>query len=218
MPDLSFQVLGTECGTRGLIPLLYFRLRIASTRADEKIASIILRTQIQLEPGQRSYNHAEKERLGEIFGTSDRWGQTLRNKLWAHVDLSVPAFVGQTEVRLPVPCSYDLNVLSAKYFQALEGGDVALLFLFSGTVFHLNTEDRLQVHQISWEKECRYTMPAEMWRSLMEEFYPQSAWLTLRRDVFDRVYTYKRQHGFSGWDETLEHLLAAKEVTVEVQA
>jgi hypothetical protein len=212
MPDLSFQVIGAEAGARGLVPLLYFKLRIGNAPAEERIPAVILRTQIQLEPMRRAYAPSEKERLGELFGTPERWGQTLRNKLWTHVDISVPPFAGAIEVRLPVPCTYDVNVLATKYFYALEGGEVSLRFLFSGTIFHATKEGRLQVQQISWERECGYVMPVQTWRALMEQFFPENAWIYLQRDVFDRLYAYRRRHGLPTWEDAVGRLLAAAEV------
>jgi hypothetical protein len=212
VPDLGFQVVGAEAGSRGMTPLLYFRLRVTNTPASERVQAVLLRTQIQFECARRPYESSEREKLGEIFGTPDRWGQTLRNKLWAHVDVSVPAFTGSTEVLLPVPCTYDLNILSAKYLDALEAGDVALLFLFSGTIFYPNREGLLQVQQISWEKECSYEMPAATWRGLMEKFYPKTAWMYLHRDIFDKIYSYRRRHGLPSWETTVTKLLASEGV------
>ncbi len=111
---------------------------------------------------------------------------------------------------LPVPFTYDLNVIGGKYFYALEGDDVPLLFLFSGTVFYKTTDDRLQIQRISWEKECTYGMPVRVWHELMEHHYPNSVWLYLQRDVFDRLYSYKRRHGLATWEQTIERLLPAE--------
>jgi hypothetical protein len=52
----------------------------------------------------------------------------------------------------------------------------------------------------------------------MDTHYPNSGWLTLRRDVFDKVYAYKRQHGLTGWDEAIERLLAGALQDAEVGA
>jgi hypothetical protein len=46
---------------------------------------------------------------------------------------------------------------------------------------------------------------------LMDHHYPGMAWISLRRDIFDRLYAYKRQHGFAGWDQAIEQLLPATE-------
>ena len=47
----------------------------------------------------------------------------------------VAGFAGETEVDLPVACTYDFEVAAAKYLHALGDGEVPLLLLFSGTVF-----------------------------------------------------------------------------------
>ena len=53
--------------------------------------------------------------------------------------------------------------------------------------------DNLQVQQIPWDKECTYRMPVQVWQALMDHHYPGTAWLSLDRELFDRLYTYKRQ-------------------------
>ena len=86
--------------------------------------------------------------------TLDRWGQTLRARLWTHANVNVRQFSGRTEAILSLPCTFDLNVSATKYFYALEGGEVPLLFLFSGTIFYTGDDGRLQVSQVSWNSEC----------------------------------------------------------------
>jgi hypothetical protein len=46
---------------------------------------------------------------------------------------------------------------------------------------------------------------------MMNAYYPNSAWLSLRRDVFERVYEYKVRHGIPSWEEALTKLLSAAE-------
>lgn len=211
MPELNFQVLGVEAVERGMVPLLQFRLALETRPPGAEIQAVMLQAQLQLQPAQRAYSPAEKERLIELFGTPERWGQTLRNRLWTHAQATVGAFQGRTECRLPVLCSYDLNLASAKYFYALETGEVALLFLFSGSVFYPAADGRLQVERISWNQECLYRLPVEVWRQLMESHYPNSAWLYVRRDLFERLYAWRRRRGLGSWDETLAALLDAEQ-------
>ena len=64
-------------------------------------------------------------------------------------------------VDLPVPCSFDFNVAATKYFYGLEGGEVPLAFLFSGTVFYRDADDFLQMEQIPWSKEAEYRLSGE---------------------------------------------------------
>ena len=209
MPDLDFRIVGVQAAARGVTPLLQFKVAIANRPETETIQAVILHTQIQIQSPQRAYNGSEKAALIELFGPPEQWGQTLRNRLWAVSHTTVSTFAGSTETLLAVPCTYDLNVTATKYFYALESGEVPLLFLFSGTVFYAARDGHLQVEQISWNREATYQMPARVWRELMEQHYPNSAWLALRRDIFDRLYTYKRTHGLATWDQVVDELLPA---------
>ena len=156
MPDLNYQIMGAESLHFAAAPTLLFKLRVAeaeSPGADPRpIHSVVLRCQIRIEPTRRSYSVQEKERLRDLFGTSERWGQTVRSMLWTHVSVVVPPFEGSAEVGLPVPCSYDFGLAATKYFASLEGGDLPLCVLFSGTIFYQADNGALQVAQISWER------------------------------------------------------------------
>ena len=94
-----------------------------------------MRCQIQLEVTRRRYTAEDQEKLRDLFGEPDRWGQTLRNLLWTHVNVNVPPFQETTVVDLPVPCTFDFNVAATKYFHGLGDGEVPLCLMFSGTVF-----------------------------------------------------------------------------------
>lgn len=209
MPDLNFQITGVKPAERGVTPLLHFSLDVSNTPPEQTIHSVILQAQIQIEAPRRSYNHGEKDRLYELFGPPEQWGQTLRTRLWTHAATNVRGFTGSTEAVLPVTCTYDFNVSTTKYFYALDEGDVPLLFLFSGTIFYAAETGQMQVQPISWSKECSYRMPVALWQDMMEHHYPNSAWLTLPRDVFERLYAYRRRHGLPTWEQTIESLLPA---------
>jgi hypothetical protein len=83
--------------------------------------------------------------------------------------------------------------------------------MFSGTVFYADAEDALQVAPISWEQEARFMLPVKVWRDMMDAYYPNSVWLSLRRDVFDRLYQYKTQRGIPTWEQALESVLPVEE-------
>jgi hypothetical protein len=214
MPDLSFQIEGAEAVPFAAAPLLVFKLRVTNANADEPIHTVALRCQIQIEATRRRYTAADQERMQDLFGEPDRWAQTLRNMLWTHSNVIVTAFTGSTVVDLPVPCTFDLNVAAAKYFHGLENGEVPLCLLFSGTVFHAADDGGLQVSQISWEREAKYRLPVKVWQEMMELYYPNSAWLCLQRDIFDRLYQYKVSQGIPTWEQALESLLSATEENV----
>jgi Family of unknown function (DUF6084) len=219
MPDLNFQMEGAEAQRFAAAPLLLFKLRIAEAVAaglpPTPIDAIALRCQVRIEPARRRYNAAEQKRLLDLFGTPERWGQTLRPMLWTHVSAVVPSFTGANLVDLPVPCSYDFSLAATKYFDALQEDSIPLCFLFSGTIFHRTADDILQVAQISWEKEAYFRLPAATWRGLMDLYYPNSAWLCLRKDVFDQLNEYRSRHGLPNWEQALERLLTTTEETVK---
>jgi hypothetical protein len=173
-----------------------------------------LRAQIQIEVTRRQYDAKEQAKLLDLFGSPDRWGQTLRSLLWTHANLIVPRFSGSALVDLQVPCTFDFNVAATKYFHGLSSGDLPLCFQFSGTVFYQGEEGALQVLPISWDKEAKYRLPVKVWKSLMDEYFPNSAWLALHRDTFERLYEFKVREGIPTWDETIERALASLRETV----
>jgi len=213
MPDLNFRIEGADMVPHAAVPLLAFKLRLSNAPADETIHTVVLRTQIQIEVTRRQYSPGEQEKLSDLFGDPGRWGQTLRNMLWTHADIVVPGFQQQTLVDLPVPCTFDFNVAATKYFHGLKDGDLPLIFLFSGTVFYQDHSGSLQVAPISWDKETKFRLPVRTWQRLIESYYPNSAWLSLRRDVFERLYHYKVRCGIPTWERTVERVLAAVEET-----
>jgi hypothetical protein len=208
VPDLSFQVDGVEVTPYAVAPLLTFRLRATNASPDEAIHNVVLRCQIQIESTRRNYDPEEEQRLRDLFGEPQRWGQTLRAMLWTHANVVIPPFAGETVIDLPVTCTYDFNLAVTKYFYALEQGEIPLNFLFSGTVFYQDGE-ALQVAPISWSKEARFRLPVATWRHLMETYYPNLAWLQLRQDVFDRLYRYKVRNGIPTWEQLMERILSA---------
>jgi Family of unknown function (DUF6084) len=163
----------------------------------------------------RHYEVVEQERLLELFGEPSRWKDTLRSLLWTHTVLQVPRFSGSTVVDMPVACTYDLEVVAAKYFYALEDGEVPLEFLFSGTIFYAGEDGRLQTTRISWEKEAEFRLPVRLWKEMMDQYFPNSAWVRLRKDAFDQLYDYKVRKGLPTWEATVEALLRASEQGVE---
>jgi Family of unknown function (DUF6084) len=214
VPDLNFRVEGAEVLEFAAVPSILFKLRIENLE-EEAIRSVALNTQVRIAATQRHYDAAEQERLLEVFGEPSRWGNTLRSLLWTHTVLQIPPFSGSTVADMPVTCTYDLEVVAAKYFYALEDGEVPLEFLFSGTVFYAGEGGGLQVARISWEKEADYRLPVRVWKEMMEHYFPNSAWVRLHRDAFDQLYDYKVRMGFPTWEAAVEALLRASEQEVE---
>jgi hypothetical protein len=214
VPDLDFGIEGAEVLEYAAVPSLLFKLRIENLE-EEAIRSVSLNTQVRIAATQRHYETAEQERLLEVFGEPHRWGNTLRSLLWTHTVLQVPPFSGSTVMDMPVTCTYDLDVVAAKYFHALEDGEVPLEFLFSGAVFYAGEGGGLQVARISWEKEAEFRLPVRVWKEMMERYFPNSAWIRLQKDAFEQLYDYKVRMGLLSWEAAVEALLRASEQEVE---
>ncbi|HTW64319.1 MAG TPA: DUF6084 family protein [Bryobacteraceae bacterium] len=206
MPDLEFRIDSAGSVPFAATPMIAFRLRVENRSRDEAIHSIALHSQIMIESARRRYSEEEQEPLLDLFGEPSRWSQTLRPMLWTHADVTVSSFSESTTVDLQVPCSFDFNLAATKYFYALSEGEIPLNFLFSGSCFFTGTGG-LQVAPIPWSKETRFRLAAAVWREMMDRYYPNSAWLQIRQDVFDRLYRYKMQAGIATWEEALERLL-----------
>lgn len=203
---MEFSVLGAHAVPHAAAPALAFRLRIRAARA---VQAILLNTQIRIEPRQRAHTAEEKDRLADVFGTADRWGTTLHPLTWTQSNISVAAFEGEIEVDLTAPCTYDFEVTAAKYLAAVEGGEIPLRFLFSGTVF-VKSPAGFLVEPVPWNKEAVYRMPVAAWREVMETFFPASAWIRVGRETLDRLQRLRAQRGSLGWDEFFADTLLEK--------
>jgi len=216
MPDLNFKVEGAQAVPYGASPLLVFNLRVTNAGPEPAIHTVVLRAQIQIDVTRRHYAPEEQAKLQDLFGEPDRWAKTLRSLLWTHANVVVPGFAKETVLEMQVPCTFDFNVAATKYFHGLSDGDLPLNFLFSGTVFYADDNEHLQVAPISWEKEAKFKLPLKTWKDLIDQYYPNSAWLYLRRDIFDRLYQYKVRHGIPTWEQVIDRVLAATEETVQL--
>ena len=208
LPSLAFAVESAEAVRFAAAPTVAFTLRIGS---DKPVRSLALNAQIRIAPARRRYSERDQGRLVELFGSPARWGETLRTFRWAQVSVLVPPFEQDTSVELGIPCTYDLEVATAKYFYALDDGEVPLEFLFSGTVFFVGEGGILRTAQIPWECEASYRMPAAAWKDAMQQHFPGSAWLRVRDDVFERLVAYKASRALPTWEATLDRLLEGRE-------
>ncbi len=207
MIELRFAVLDAHADPHGAAPTVVFRVRLQASAA---VHAILLRSQLQIEPRRRSHAVSEQERMVDLFGEADRWKDTLRPLIWARTSLTVPAFEESIEVDLPVACTYDFEVAAAKYLDALEGGVVPLLFLFSGTMF-VKSPNGFRVEQVPWDREAPYRMPVQVWRDLMEAHFPGCAWIRIRRESLDALQRFRARNGLLSWDDAIEALVGRGE-------
>ncbi|HEX5229870.1 MAG TPA: DUF6084 family protein [Bryobacteraceae bacterium] len=169
MPELSFRVTSAAALPESDRPMVTLRLEVTNTPANERIESILLRCQIQIQAARRRYSEEEQRKLLDLFGEPERWGETLRSLQWANVAIAVPGFAGTSEVELHAPCRSELNSSAANYFDGLDGGTAPIALLFSGIVYYVGDADQVQVSPISWNSEARFQFPVEVWRRAMEQ-------------------------------------------------
>ena len=207
MTELTFGCTEARSLRYAATPTLSFALTITEGTG-ARIHAIALRCQIRIEPRRRRYSAAEARRLNDLFGDTSRWADTMKPIQLATVSTMVPGFTSVTEVDLQVPCTYDLEVASARYLQGLDDGTIPLLLLFSGTIFVAQGES-YRVQLIPWSSEASYRMPVRVWQDVVSEHFPGSAWLRCGKETLDALSVFKARHALPTWDATLSALLAA---------
>lgn len=206
MTEFAYSCTGVRADRYAAGPTLVFRLRITATPGT-RVHAMALRCQFRIEPARRSYGPPEAAGLADLFGERARWGSTLLPVQFAQVSLVVPGFTGETEVDLPVPCTYDLDVAATRYFRALEGGEVPLLLLFSGTAF--TGPGGFQVEPVPWSMEASYRMPVAVWQEMVEQHFPGCGWVRLPRGTMDALLAYRSRQALPSWEATVEALLGS---------
>lgn len=205
MVDLDFVCVAAEADRYAASPTVNLRVRVTETTGTA-VYALALRCQVRIEPQRRGYDAEEAAGLVDLFGDRGRWGKTLKPLQLAFVAQMVPGFTGETEVALPVPCSYDFDVAAHKYLYAVRDGLVPLLLLFSGTILTTGPGG-VSVLPVPWHKEATFGLPVPVWREAMDQHFPGTAWLRLRRDRFDALYQYRAAHALTSWDEAVDLLL-----------
>ena len=208
MSAYSFSVLDVTAEPYAASPQLTCRLRIEESTG-RRVHAIALRCQVRIEPQRRRYEPAEQDALRGLFGTPERWGDTLKAFQWMQANATVQGFTGETETELALPCTYDLEVIGARYLHALDAGDVPLNLLFSGTIFTKGATG-FEVEQVPWACEARWRLPVLVWRDMIDAFFPNSGYLRVSGDVLKELAAFRAGHDLISWDETLRHLLEGR--------
>jgi hypothetical protein len=204
--ELSFAVSDIVPDRYAASPTLTTRIHITETTG-AVIHAVALRCQVRIEPQRRPYE-ATTAGLGDLFGPRQRWGTTLKPFLWMHTSAMVQGFSGESDVEMPLGCTYDIEVAAAKYLHAVRDGDIPLAFMFSGTVFTRGATG-FEVEQIPWHSDVDYRMPARVWRDTMDAFFPDSGWIRVSRSTLDALDRFRTDRGLTGWEEAFAALLDA---------
>jgi hypothetical protein len=213
LTELVFDCVGASADRFAIVPSMTMTLRISET-SGQKVEAIALRCQMRIEPGRRRYSAAEAERLNDLFGETRRWAETLRPVQFTNVSIMVPGFTGSTELELPVPLTYDMEIGATRYFAGLEDGEVPLLLLFSGTIFG-TAEGRLSVQLVPWSKEATYRLPVTVWREAIDAHFPNSSWIKLSTHALNELQRFKAGRALPTWEATILALLAQASAAAE---
>lgn len=204
MTEFAFTCTGVRADPYAAGPTLVFRLRITAS-GEDRVHALALRCQIRAEPALRSYGDGEAGALVDLFGERSRWSSTLKPVQIAQVSVMVPSFTGETETDLVVPCTYDMDIAATRYLDALEDGEAPLLLLFSGTAF--TGDAGFRVEPVPWDREATCRMPVAVWREMVEQHFPGTAWLRLPRDTMADLLAFRSRHALASWEATVRALL-----------
>ena len=204
MSTLSFTCTGSRPEPYAAGPSIQLDLQV-DDGTGRRVHSIALRVQVRIDPRGRRYSESETARLTDLFGEAHRWGETLNPLQLATVPVMVGSFTNSTTVAVNVPLTYDLDVASGRYFTGLDGGHVPLVLLFSGTMFYAG-DSGVQVGLVSWQEEAHHGLPVAVWRDAMDSHFPDAGWVRLRRDILDRLVSYRSANAVS-WDDAVDRLL-----------
>lgn len=205
MSDITFSVVDVFAEKYAAAPQLTARLRIEES-SGAVIHAIALRCQVRIEPQRRAYNEDEESGLLDMFGTRDRWFDTLKPFMWMQCNAMVQGFTTITEVDMVMPCTYDFEVTWSKYLHALRDETIPVIFLFSGTVFTRGANG-FGVEQVPWDRESRYQIPVSVWHEMIAHYFPNTGWLRLSHETLESLAHYKSVRGLTTYDEALEALL-----------
>ena len=205
MSELVFDCVGARADRYAVVPSMILTLRISET-SGQRVEAIALRCQIRIEPARRRYSDDEAERLNDLFGDTQRWADTLKPVQFTNVPIMVPGFTGSTEIDLPVPLTYDMEIGATRYFAGLDEGEVPLLLLFSGSVFTV-ADGKMSVTQVPWSKEATYRLPISIWREAIDAHFPNSSWIKLSTTAMDELLRFKLRRGLPTWESAVLALL-----------
>ena len=136
--DVDFAVEGAGTLAHAAVPTLRFGLRIRAD-GERPIRSILLDVQLQIAARAALLR---RRREGAPAGAVRRARPLGHDAADAAVDRASARTSRGSPARpwstCTCPCTYDFEVTAAKYLQALDGGEVPLEFLFSGTVFYMS--------------------------------------------------------------------------------
>lgn len=206
VPEPEFDVVGVRADEYAASPTVVFSVRVREP-SEREVFTIALSTRILVDPTGRGYDEAARESLYDLFGPTETMVASMQSLVWGQVAVLVPSFTGEVTFDVPVACTYDLEVASAKYFASLAGGVAPLDFHFNGTIFYSGDHDRLQIVHVPWSCTARYRMPVAIWRKAVAACFAQTGWIRLHEETLNRLRRRQTERGAPSFDAVVSDLL-----------
>jgi hypothetical protein len=206
MTAVRFAIASVRSDPHAATPTLVFRV-VAEEPSGAPIQAALLRCEVYIDVRHRRYSVTEGERLCEVVGDRASWKDTMRPLLWATVPIVLSCCHGTVDLDVPIACTHDLEVASAKYLRALEDGEIPLVFMFSGTIFYAE-RSAVGVCQLPPDTETSFRLPVDSWREAMRQHFGDSTWIRLDRQGFDALDRVRRLRGFVTWNQVVEAVCA----------
>ena len=205
-PEPELRVVGVRAEPFAAVPTLAFSLEVDEPSGRE-VYTIALSASIHIDPSGRGYDEATRDGLLDLFGEPGAMAGSLHDLPWARVDVLAPSFVGSGTFELPVPCTADLEVASAKYFASLHDGVAPLDFHFNGTIFYRGAGGALQLAQVPWSCRARFRLPVSAWRETVGARFANGGWVRISGDTLAGLRRRKAERGLPTFDALLAQLL-----------
>jgi len=206
-PAPEFRVRAVRDLSGMIAPTLGFEVCVED-RSSRPIQMIALHCDIRIDPARRNFTRVEHARLADILGAPGSVSSASQ-LAWARTDVIVPGFTSNMTFTLQVPCTFDLEIATARYLQALDGGNASLQFLFSGSVFYVDDAERLQLVPIGRGREARFELPAPSWQRMMSRHHPDGTWLHVQPRTLERLRAARTAGGSWSDEAALIELLDA---------
>jgi hypothetical protein len=208
VPILSARVTAVDVSPAGLTPGLSMSLELSTAPTETRVAAVMLRAIVRIDPLARGYGARERDALLPLFGPEPEWPRTMRPLLWARLATTVPAFVGTTTVELLLPVTSDLLFGPARYLHALVEGGVPLRLVVEGSLFH-ETDTGLQV-ALAPAVEAAADLPVATLRRAIDRHVGAGIGVVLATDTFTRLDRYRAAHALGDLDQAVARLLQEK--------
>ncbi len=137
----------------------------------------------------------------------EQWTRSLGGVPWTEASVNVPRFAASATIDVPLPCTYDFDVASAKYLAALEDGEIPVDVLLTGTMFYARGRAGCRRRAFRGTASCPHASPCRRGarRSTRPSPTRRGCGSAARRSP--RCRAYRSRNAFTTWDETFAALL-----------